>query len=148
VIKKPWGAQSDDGREGYMEPNKHTSWHYHEKDTRVWATGLMYCIEQTPAGDIHVRSIPPGGLTIPGENRHVLFSCGETAMFKEKGTNIVEDITRLPWPNWADKIIGGVRDSHRGEIAFEVHLPDVPTEGYGRREVSGVTNSADVTTLT
>jgi hypothetical protein len=160
MIKKPWGAQSDDGREGMMLPNQKTSWHKHSKRTRLFAEGLMYALVQVGGGLI-VRLIPSGGLSIDEDCPHCLFSCGESVMFRESGTEISKDITRLPWPNWADKIISGVRDSHRGNVedalTFQTmggpvtfigdELKELPIEGYGRRDVHGVTNNSDVTTL-
>lgn len=139
MIKKPWGVQTDDGREGMMNPNQKTSWHLHEKRTRVFACGLLYVIEKIEC-DIRVRFVPAGGLTIEEMVPHCLFSCGEMVTFNESGTDIAKDIERLPWPKWCDKIISGIRDSHMPD------LPEIPTEGYGKRDVSQITNDADVTT--
>ena len=143
MIKKPWGVQTDDGREGMMNPNQKTSWHKHSKDTRVKVSGLMYVIVGGEGIEVH-KLFGDVAVTIVADTPHCLFTCGEVVTFKESGTEIATDIERLPWPAWLDEIIAGVRNSHR---PAGVDLPPIPIEGYGRRDgVSQVTNEADVTT--
>lgn len=139
MIKKDWGVQTDDGREGVMNPNSNTSWHLHSKKTRIHATGILYVVSLDESDDLVVRVVPAGGLSIEADTLHCLFTCQMEAIFKESGTDIRNDIDRMPTvPEWLHAVINGVRGMYSCRL--------LPTERRGDQAVSQITNDADVTT--
>ena len=140
MIKKDWGIQSVDGRDGFMKPNSNTSWHMHGKKTRIHATGILYVASLDSSEDLVVRVVPAGGLSVEADTLHCLFTCQGEAIFKESGTDITKDIDRMPnVPEWLHAVINGVRGMYSCRTL-------VPTERQVTQSVSQITNDADVTT--